>query len=119
MQTPGLLDLNCYQGANFDYTLTWKNSGGTAVNLTGYSARMQVRDSYDAGTAIASLTNGSGITLGGTAGTILLEMSATTTAALDGTPNSQYIYDLELVSGAGYVTRLVEGRFYVKPEVTR
>lgn len=118
MQTPGYLDLNCYQGANFDYTLTWQ-TGGTAVNLSGYSARMQVRDSYDAGTAIVSLTSGTGITLGGTAGSISLELSATQTAALDGTPNSQYIYDLELVSGAGYVTRLVEGRFYVYPEVTR
>lgn len=118
MQTPGLLDLNCYQGASFDYSLSW-TAGGSAVNLTGYSARMQVRDSYDAGTAVVSLTSGTGITLGGTAGSIVLEMSATATAALDGTPNTQYVYDLELVSGAGYVTRLVEGRFFVYPEVTR
>lgn len=118
MQTPGILDLNCYQGANFDYSLTWTRSG-TAVNLTGYSARMQVRDSYDAGTAIVSLVSGTGITLGGTAGTVLLELDATATALLDGTPNSQYIYDLELVSGAGYVTRLIEGRFYVFAEVTK
>jgi len=118
MQTPGLLDLNCYQGANFDYTLTWQTNG-TAVNLTGYTARMQVRESYDAGTAVVSLTSGTGITLGGTAGTIGLALSATATAALDGTPNTQYIYDLELVTGAGYVTRLVEGRFMVYPEVTR
>jgi hypothetical protein len=118
MQEPGYLDLNCYQGANFDYRLTWQTNG-TAVNLTGYNARMQVRDSYDAGTAIVSLTAGTGITLGGTAGTIDLALSATATAALDGTPNTQFVYDLELVSGAGYVTRLVEGRFYVFPEVTR
>jgi hypothetical protein len=118
MQTPGYLDLNCYQGANFDYTLTWQ-TGGTAVNLTGYSARMQVRDSYDAGTAIVSLTSGTGITLGGTAGTIEVALTAAQTSALDGTPNIQALYDLELVSGAGYVTRLVEGRFYIYPEVTR
>lgn len=118
MQTPGLLNLSCYQGATFDYSLTWQ-TGGTAVNLTNYSARMQVRETFDAGTAVVSLTSGAGITLGGTAGTILLEMSATTTAALDGTPNKQYVYDLELVSGAGYVTRLVEGNFLVYPEVTR
>ena len=118
MQTPGVLDLTCYQGANFDYTLTWQ-SAGTAVNLTGYTARMQVRESYDAGTAIVSLTSGTGITLGGTAGTIALALTAAQTAALDGTPNTQYIYDLELVSGASYVTRLVEGRFYIYPEVTR
>jgi len=118
MQSPGYLDLNCWQGANFDYTLTWETAG-TPVNLTGYSARMQVRSNYDSGTAVVSLTNGTGITLGGTAGTILLEMNASTTAALDGTPNTQYIYDLELISGASYVTRLVEGSFFINPEVTR
>ena len=118
MQAPGLLNLSCYQGASWDYTLTWQ-TGGTPVNLTSYTARMQVRESYDAGTAVLSLTSGTGITLGGTAGTIVLEAAATTTATLDGTPNKQYIYDLELVSGAGVVTRLVEGNFTVYPEVTR
>lgn len=118
MQSPGYLDLTCYQGANFDYTLTWETNG-TAVNLTGYTGRMQVRESYDAGTAIVSLTSGTGITLGGTAGTINIALTAAQTAALDGTPNVQAIYDLELVNGAGYVTRLVEGRFMIYPEVTR
>lgn len=118
MQAPGILDLDCYQGATFDYTLTW-TTAGSAVNLTGYTARMQVRESYDAGSAIVSLTNGTGITLGGTAGTIVLGLSATATAALDGTPQKQHIYDLELVSGSGVVTRLVEGNFTIYPEVTR
>ncbi len=42
MQSPATLNLNCWQGASFDYNLTWLLNG-TAVNLTGYSARMQVR----------------------------------------------------------------------------
>jgi hypothetical protein len=118
MQSPGRLNLNCYQGASFDYTLTWQ-TGGSAVNLTGYSARMQVRETYDSASTLVSLTSGTGITLGGTAGTILLELSATQTAAIDSTPNGQYVYDLELASSVGYVTRLVEGTFTIKPEVTR
>jgi hypothetical protein len=77
---------------------------------------MQVRDSYDSHTAVLSLTSGSGITLGGTAGSIILEATATTTA---GVPSGQYVYDLELVTGGGYVTRLLEGNFTVDPEVTR
>jgi hypothetical protein len=117
MQAPGRLDMSCYQGASFDYTLTWL-SAGAPVNLTGYTGRMQVRDGYDAGSAIVSLTSGTGITLGGTAGTILVELTATQTAAIDATPSGQYVYDLELVSGAT-VTRLVEGTFIVSPEVTR
>lgn len=115
MQAPATLNLNCWQGASFDYNLTWLLNG-TAVNLTGYSARMQVRETYDAHTAVLSLVSGTGITLGGTSGSILLEASATTTA---GVPSGQYVYDLELVTGGGYVTRLLEGNFTVDPEVTR
>ena len=115
MQAPGYLDLDCYQGANFDYTLTWQTNG-TAVDLTGYGARMQVRTTVDSTAVALSLTAGTGITLGGTVGTIVLAASSTATAALSA---NQYVYDLELVSGAGYVTRLVQGNFVVYGEVTR
>lgn len=114
MQAPGYLDLICYQGANFDFTLTWKTDG-TAVNLTNYSARMQVRETYQSSTAVLSFTNGTGITLGGTAGTILIAASATATA---GVAAGDYVYDLEMVN-AGTVTRLIQGKFKVDPEVTR
>lgn len=115
MQAPATLNLVCYQGASFDYSLTWRTNG-TAVNLTGYSARMQVRESYDSGTAVVSITSGTGITLGGTAGSIILELTPTTTA---GVASGQYVYDLELMTSGGYVTRLLEGNFTVDPEVTR
>lgn len=115
MQAPGTLNLTCYQGASFDYTLTW-NVGGSAVDLTNYTARMQVRASYDSHTAVLSLTSGSGITLGGTAGSIFIEAAPITTAAI---ASGQYVYDLELVTQGGAVTRLVEGTFTVDPEVTR
>lgn len=118
MQAPGKLNLACYEGATFDYELTW-TAAGSAVDLTNYTARMQVRSSYDSATPIVSLTSGSGITLGGTAGTIKLVLSADETEALDGTPNSQFIYDLELESSSGFVTRLVEGNFFIYPEVTK
>jgi hypothetical protein len=118
MQKPGKLNLECYQGATFDYELTW-TAAGSAVDLTQYDARMQVRESYDSSTAVVSLSAGSGITLGGTAGTINLFIDAEDTALLDGTPNTQFIYDLELESSSGFVTRLVEGNFSIFPEVTR
>lgn len=114
MQAPATLNLVCYQGATFDYLLTWKTNG-TAVDLTNYSARMQVRDTYNGHTAIFSLVSGTGITLGGTAGTILLELDATATA---GAAEGQYAYDLELIYDQN-VTRLVEGTFVIDPEVTQ
>jgi hypothetical protein len=78
---------------------------------------MQVRETYSSSTSIVSLTSGAGITLGGAAGTIAIVISATTTAAL--TAPFSGVYDLELVSAGGVVTRLLQGAATVSPEVTR
>jgi hypothetical protein len=110
-------DLEIQQGATLSLTATWKDSAGAAINLTGYTARMQVRSAYDATSTILSLTSSSGITLGGAAGTIAITASATVTAAL--TAPWAGVWDLELVSGGGVVTRLLEGAATVSPEVTR
>lgn len=112
----GTYNMTCDQGATFDRTLTWKDASGNLVNLTGYTARMQVRTTYDASTTVLSLTteNG-GIVLGGALGTIRVIASATTTAAL--TPRT-YVYDLEAVISTN-VYRLVGGTFTVRPEVTK
>jgi hypothetical protein len=114
MINPGTYNITCPQGATFDRTLTITN-GGTAMNLTGYTAAMQVREAAGAATALISLTNGSGLTLGGTAGTIGITIAATATA---GVASGSYSYDLELNSG-GTITRLLEGSFNVTGNVTR
>lgn len=108
-------DIFCEQGATLSLALTYRDSDGDLVNLTGYTARLQVRESVNAASTLVSLTSSSGITLGGSAGTIQITLSATTTAGL---PKGTYVYDLELVSG-GTVTRLLKGKFTVDPEVTR
>jgi hypothetical protein len=105
------------QGATFELTITWKDSAGTAINLSGYTARMQVRETYASTSPIVSLTNGAGITLGGAAGTIAIVISATTTTAL--TAPFSGVYDLEIQSAAGVVTRLIQGSATVTAEVTR
>jgi hypothetical protein len=114
MISPGKYNITAYQGATYDLNLNWK-IGGTAVNLTGYTAAMQVRESYNAPATILSLTNGSGITLGGTAGTIQIAVSASTMGSA--TPGN-YVYDLELTQ-ASQVTRLIQGIFNIEPEVTK
>ena len=118
MQAPGRYDMTVYQGANFDITLTWETGDpATAVNLTGYTGRMQLRPSVDSPTTTLSLTTSNGrMALGGSAGTIALTISAADTAALSA---GYYVYDLELVSPGTVVTRLVEGRVTVSAEVTR
>lgn len=115
--TAGNYTVTIEQGATLGLTLTWSDESNALVNLTGYTARMQIREQLDSATPFITLTteNG-GITLGGVAGTITLNMTATATAALTQTSG---VYDLELVSSGGVVTRLLEGLVIIKPEVTR
>lgn len=113
----GLYNITCDQGATFSRTLTWTNSAKTPYNLTGYTARMHVRETVASASTIVELTTAnSRISLGGAAGTVTLTISAADTANL--TPG-KYVYDLELVSGGGVVSRIIEGNFVVKAEVTR
>jgi hypothetical protein len=114
MISPGLYDMTCYQGATFDKTFS-VTEAGVALNLTGYTSAMQVRFASDSTATLVSLTSGLGITLGGTAGTILVTIAASASSAI---PAGSYAYDLELTSG-GTVTRLLQGAFNVVGNVTR
>lgn len=111
------LNLTAERGANFSAVLTWRNEAGVLVDLTGYTAEMDVRTTRaDTGTELLTLTTANGrIALGGVAGTIALTATAAVITAL--TAQTGW-YDLVLTSGAGTVTRLVEGVFVVAERVT-
>lgn len=103
-------------GATFTQVLRWK-ADGQLVNLTGYTARMQIRPSVASSTLTLALTTENGrIALGGAAGTITLTISATDTATLTA---GRYVYDIELIAAGGTVTRLLQGVLVVTANVTR
>jgi hypothetical protein len=113
----GIYDIVADQGATFTRVIVWKDSNGVPIDVSGYSARMQLRSQVDsAGGAVFEFTSDNGrISLGGTAGTITLSAAATATAAVAA---DTYVYDLELEE-SGVVTRLVQGQFELRGEVTR
>lgn len=113
------LNLEVNQGATFAKRLTWQAGlTPTAVNLTGCTARMQIRETLGSAEVACSLTTANGgITLGGVAGTIDILIAATATAAF---AFKKAVYDLEIIMSDGItVHRLVEGLVAVSPEVTR
>lgn len=113
----GTYHIICEQGATFTRELTWSDENDQPINLTGYTARMQVRQSVKSTAVVLELTTTNGrVVLYPASGKIVLSLTATETAAL---PAKSCVYDLELVSAGGVVTRLVEGSFTVRPEVTR
>lgn len=119
---PSTLDIVIPQGATWSQTLTWEHGPSEEdtdpVDLTLASARAQFRARHGATTALLALTSdpGGGITLGGLAGTIALDASATQTAAM---PAGSAVWDLEIVWPDGAVCRLVQGKATITPEVTR
>lgn len=105
------------QGATWEQSIeVLEPDGVTPSNLTGYTARMMVKASRDDTTALLELTteNG-GIVIDGAAGSLLLTISATDTAAIDW---ARAVYDLELAL-SGSVERILEGTIECTPEVTR
>lgn len=114
--TAGIYDITIEQGATFQMNLTWKDNLGSPINISGYSARMQVRTSYEAEGTLVSLTSSGGdIVLGGALGTIAITIAASVTQGLQ---IDEGVYDLELVNGLT-VTRLLQGRATISREVTR
>lgn len=113
----GSHDITIEQGATFKLNIIWRDPAEAPINLTGYTARMQVRQRYASDDPLLNLTteNG-GITLGGVAGTIAVVASAAATADISVRAG---VYDLEVVSAGGEVTRLIQGCVTITPEVTR
>lgn len=113
---PGKYNIVCPQGSTFNQEFTY-SINSVNVDLTGYSARMQVREKHTSTNTILSLTTeNDGLELGGSAGTITVNASASTTSLLIA---KEYVYDLELISPSSIVTRIIEGKFIVTPEVTK
>lgn len=113
------VDIEHDQGATFIKRFRWETSASLSgyVDLTGYTARMQLRTAIDSPDVVIELTTENGrITLGGVNGTIDLLIDADDTSPLDA---GTYRYDLELISPTAVVVRLVEGKFKLRPEVTR
>ena len=121
------------QGATTDFELVYKDSSGNPVDLTGYNARMQLKDSRGGSTTYLTLSSslgvdGTGLNLSGSggltaekpleSGSIGIYISHATSSNLT---FSNAFYDLEIVSGSGNtatVTRLVQGKVNLSKEVT-
>jgi hypothetical protein len=112
---PGKYNFICPQGATFSKQLTWTIED-VPVDLDTYTARMQVREKYSSKTPIINInTENGGIVLGGEEGTIQLYVDHEVTENI--VPKN-YVYDIEVVSSSE-VTRILEGKFIVTPEVTK
>ena len=119
---PAYIVLHMEQGATFVKNLTLTDSAGVPVDLTGKTARMQIRDDYT-GALILELTTANGrIAALDNTGVVSLRIPAETLADLSvDIDYTTFKYDLELVSVSGLeeiVERPVRGTIVLWKEIT-
>lgn len=106
------------QGATYNETVTWKSGKPSVpVDLTGCTAKMQVRLKLDTPTTLLELTteNG-GIVLGGIMGTITRYISDENTSLITWKTG---VYDLKIMYPDGTTVRKISGTVTVSMGVTR
>jgi hypothetical protein len=104
------------QNTTFTFIVEYKDSNGNAVNLTGASAKLQVRDTKGGTKLAVSLTSPSGgITIDAALGKLTVKMTPTQTSKLF-YPKSEY--DLMLTDSNFNKTKLLEGFITLSRSVT-
>lgn len=122
----GKYNLLIEQGATYQVEIQYKDSAGVAVDLTGYSGKLQIRPSIGSPTAYICLSSslqpdGTGLNFSGsygttppTSGSIGIYISAISSSLLTFDTG---VYDLEISSGS-FTTRLLQGNVQLSKEVT-
>ena len=123
----GVYNITIEQGSTFSRLISIEQpdlvtdpTGNTfePFDLTGYTARMQIRRTVESSTPMLSLTtenNGIIINPGTENNEIELLISDEDTATL----TTSGVYDLEIIDDSGNVSKVVRGTVTLIPEVTR
>ena len=116
---PAHIDLDVYKGSTFVKIIQWK-TGTTrvAVNLTGCTARMQIRKAVNDTAIMDTLTTENGKIeihepLEGKL-KIIIAAEVSTLYAF-----TSAVYDLEIIFTDSSIVRIIEGCVTAAPEVTR
>jgi len=99
------------QGTDFSATIDVTDIDGEVFDLSGYTVAAQMRKNYASTTAITFSAAQTGAT-----GQITLALNSAQT--VDIVPG-RYLYDVEMTSLGGDITRVVEGVVTVTPGITR
>jgi hypothetical protein len=104
------------QNATFSFIVEYKDENDNAIDLTGASAKMQVRDTKGGSKLAVTLTSPSGgITIDGLNGKLTVKMTPTQTSKLFYPKSS---YDVMVVDTNGNKIKLLEGFITLNRSVT-
>jgi hypothetical protein len=111
------------RGSTFQLTVTYKDASGTVVNLTGWTFRMQVRESQSAASTVLTSEGGSPtIAIDETnkaTGVLIFSVTPTNTTAISPSTLTTAYYDIEIQkTSTGEVRRILQGKLNISPEIT-
>lgn len=89
---------------------------GAAFSLVGYTAKMQIRSNKNSSDILAEYSTTSGdITISGSAGQVIIDVSSDKTALL---VVSSGVYDLYVINPSNNAKRVMEGNVLISPSTT-
>jgi hypothetical protein len=110
----GAYDIEVEQGVDRTIAITLKDQAtGVAINVTGWTFQMQIREKYTSTSVLYSPTIN---IVSAVAGQIAIVLTDTATSAL---PVKSLVYDLEALRPDTTRIRILKGACIVDPEVTR
>jgi hypothetical protein len=99
------------QGTDFSAVIVVSDEAGDPRDLTGFTGRAKLKRSFD-----TEINTSFEVNINPSAGEVTLSLSNQTTSNIR---HGRYVYDVELVSNANIVERVIQGTITVDPEVTR
>lgn len=99
------------QGSDFTATIDLVDVTDEVYDLSNYTAFGQIRKNYN-----SSVSYDFQISTTGPTGQLLLSLHRSISSSMS---PGRYLYDIEIVSLSGIVTRVVEGMVTVTPGITR
>lgn len=109
-QLPANYDLSLYKGDYFQTSIVIKDSTGSPVNLTGYTAKCSVRSGYDAVESFDATC-----TITAIDGKVDILFPSSVTEQLDA---GDYIWDFQVTNPDGNVRTYLTGDVKIWNEVT-
>lgn len=110
-------NLQVEQGANFEEFVNLKDSSGAAIDLTGFTAKMQIRPYVSSDFVLLEGTSSNGVLqITPLLGRIEINFTPEQTKQLLYTKS---VYDLFITSPSGFVTKVLYGTIEVIQSVTR
>lgn len=113
---PGVKNYTVVQGQTFYDAFTFLDTLGSPANLTGWKARFTAREkgSTIGSSSSLALTEASGITLGGAAGTVVITATPTITRTMRAVAHE---YQFEFEDAAGAIQTYLIGTITVSEEI--